>query len=319
MASRQPEANFSRTVAAETAYSIRDLENLTGVKTHTIRVWEQRYGLLTPTRTVGNQRCYCEKNLLRLQHIALLNRQGMRISQIAQLQPCQIAEMAGQFSKDKLNAPPPVVALFLATVALDEMAFDRVFSEHQAAFGFEKTMQVLVNPLLEKLNSMTAVGTCKAAHGKFVNQILRRKFAAAIDQICCAAPGQSETFLLFLPEAETPDLTLLFLHHFLRSRHRRVVNLGSGVCPAAIREAGQMLRPQFVVAQFSEGMAASAAREHLAQWAEVLPDSRLLVFCPQLVDAAAGLPGNARAFENLDSFTQFLEKICLGSRKLAAG
>ena len=107
-------------------YSIKDLEKLTGIKAHTIRIWEQRYGLITPARTDTNIRYYTDENLRLLFNIALLNRNGLKISKLAQMTPEEIASKGGAIAENNTNPNAQIDALTLGMIDLSEAAFEHV-------------------------------------------------------------------------------------------------------------------------------------------------------------------------------------------------
>ena len=117
-------------------YSIRDLEKLTGIKAHTIRIWEQRYGLITPARTETNIRYYTDENLRHLFNIALLNRNGLKISKLAQMTPEEIASKGAAIAQNNPNPNAQIDSLTLAMIDLNEAAFERVFVEYVGFNGF---------------------------------------------------------------------------------------------------------------------------------------------------------------------------------------
>jgi DNA-binding transcriptional MerR regulator len=117
-------------------YSIRDLEKLTGIKAHTIRIWEQRYGLVTPARTDTNIRYYTDENLRLLFNIALLNRNGLKISKLAQMSSEEIAAKGAAIAQNNPNPNSQIDALTLGMIDLSEEAFERVFVEYVSTHGF---------------------------------------------------------------------------------------------------------------------------------------------------------------------------------------
>ncbi|MEK7254998.1 MAG: MerR family transcriptional regulator, partial [Bacteroidota bacterium] len=143
-------------------YSITDLEKLSGIKAHTLRMWEQRYGILRPRRTENNTRFYGDEDLQILTHIALLNRHGWRISKIAGMSRQAIAEEVGALSQIKLPPENQWDVLTLAVVEMDEIKFSHLFDEQAQRLGFERAMLEMGFPFLEKLNLLLLTGSVKA-------------------------------------------------------------------------------------------------------------------------------------------------------------
>ncbi|MCB0576627.1 MAG: MerR family transcriptional regulator, partial [Saprospiraceae bacterium] len=227
-------------------YSIRDLEKLTGIKAHTIRIWEQRYGLVVPARTETNIRYYTDENLRLLFNIALLNRNGYKISKLAQMSDNEIAERVADIAENNGSQNAQIDALTLAMIDLDEATFDRIFSTYTWENGFERTMVELVYPFLDKLNVLWLTNSVSPAHEKFIGHLIRRKLMAAIDKESAEVPRDAATFVLYLPDDESQELTLLFMYYLLRSRHKRVIYLGHRVSLSDLEDACQPLRPDYV-------------------------------------------------------------------------
>ena len=133
-------------------YSIKDLEKYTGVKAHTIRIWEQRYNLLEPHRTETNIRYYDDNDLKTLLNIALLNKNGYKISKIAKMSVDEIVHKVADISEVNFENATQLDALTISMIEMDEYKFDRIISTNIEQIGFERTMLEIINPFLEKLS-----------------------------------------------------------------------------------------------------------------------------------------------------------------------
>ncbi|MCC6723473.1 MAG: MerR family transcriptional regulator, partial [Saprospiraceae bacterium] len=129
-------------------YSISDLEKLSGIKSHTIRIWEQRYGILRPKRTETNIRFYEDEDLQQLLNVALLNRHGFRISKIAEMSKEDLAEQVSQVSNFKYELDAQLDVLTLSVIEMDEIKFSRIFDKHVEQLGFERAMLEVVYPFM---------------------------------------------------------------------------------------------------------------------------------------------------------------------------
>ncbi|KUK80037.1 MAG: Transcriptional regulator, MerR family, partial [Petrotoga mobilis] len=118
----------------------KELENLSGIKAHTIRIWEKRYNLIAPSRTETNIRYYCDKDLKRLLNIAILNRQGIRISEIAKLSDEELSERVVNLTLDSGDAAHNIEQLVIAMVDMSEVKFDRILSRYIMHEGFENAV-----------------------------------------------------------------------------------------------------------------------------------------------------------------------------------
>ena len=157
------------------AYSIKDLESLSGVKAHTLRIWEKRYGIIQPNRTETNIRYYKDEDLQKILNISLLNRLGFKISKIATMQADQIRQKVAEINEVGSIFEDQLDAMMLSMFELDETKFNLLLDHQISSKGFEETMNTVVYPLLDKLSTMWLAGSVKAVHENFVNNIIRRK------------------------------------------------------------------------------------------------------------------------------------------------
>lgn len=288
-------------------YSIRDLEKLTGIKAHTIRIWEQRYGLVTPARTDTNIRYYTDENLRLLFNIALLNRNGLKISKLAQMSSEEIAAKGAAIAQNNPNPNSQIDALTLGMIDLSEEAFERVFVEYVSTHGFDRTMLELVYPFLDKLRLLWLTNSISPAHEKFVGQIIRRKLMCAIDH---AKPKQdTPVFLLYSPEGEMQELTLLFIQYLLRSRGMRVAYLGANVAVADLKDACHTLKPDFVFTILQEPLPRHPIQTYVDNVVEAIQGSQLLLTGQQFFVGPVKLPPNAAVLNGLPGTLQFLDSL----------
>lgn len=217
-------------------YSIKDLEKLSRVKAHTIRIWEKRYGLLRPDRTTTNIREYSDDDLRRLLNVALLNDHGLKISRIAKLSE---AEMKARIlaMEDTAGAGPDIVeSLIAATLAFDGVRFERLLAGAVLRLGFERSMFEVMIPFMQRVGVLWQVGAMKPGQEHFVTNLLRQKVIAAIDG---CEPMQKEPamrVLMFLPEGELHEIGILFGHYLLKCAGHEVLYLGQTLPQADLFE-----------------------------------------------------------------------------------
>jgi DNA-binding transcriptional MerR regulator len=298
-------------------YSIRDLEKLTGIKAHTIRIWEQRYRLIEPARTNTNIRYYTDDNLRHLFNIALLNRHGYKISKLAKMRPEEIADRVSDIAANNDSQNTQIDALTLAMIDLDEIQFDQIFSTYTWEHGFERAMLELVYPFLDKLNVLWLAQSVSPAHEKFISNLIRRKLMCAIDKEPFEHARDASIFLLYLPEGETQELTLLFLHYLLRNRRQKVVYLGANTSLSDLRDACQPLQPDFVYTILHEPFGRQTVQAYVEQAADRVGGATLLLSGPQIFMNPVKLPSNAHVMNGLADTLQFLDAIRL--RKMNVG
>ncbi len=289
-------------------YSIRDLERLTGIKAHTIRMWEKRYRLILPARTDTNIRYYTDENLRLLFNIALLNRSGYKISKLAKMPPEEISARAAEFTRRTETTDTRIEALTLAMLDLDEAAFERIFLSYQWEHGFEPVMLDVIYPFLNRLNELWLTRSISLAHEKFVTQLIRRKLMVAIDSEMLKPEADAKRFLLYLPEDERQELTLLFLFYLLRRRGFRVLYLGSGVSLSDLQEASQSFRPDCVYTILNNPIPRQSIQQYLEKASELLGNASFWVSGMQVFVNNLDIPPNVRRLNGLAETLQLMEE-----------
>ncbi|WP_026463769.1 MerR family transcriptional regulator [Adhaeribacter aquaticus] len=232
-------------------YSIKELEQLSGIKAHTIRIWEQRYGILNPKRTNTNIRYYDDADLKNILNISLLNGQGYKISRLAQMSDKQVAEEVMLLTSKTAPSSQQLNALLVSMIEMDEEKFDRVLTTAIVQRGVEKTMLDIVLPLLRKTGILWQTGNITPAQEHFISNIIRQKLFVAIDGQIPVNKGGTLRFLLYLPEGELHEIGLLFCNFILRNRGYHVMYLGQNLPFVDLTSAVQTYQPHFICTAFT--------------------------------------------------------------------
>ena len=290
-------------------YSIRDLEHFSGIKAHTIRIWEQRYGILQAARTNTGIRYYNEGELKYLMSLALLNRNGYKISKLAKMTHAQISALV----EGMVNLPNEhdayIEGLVMATIDYDEERFDKILNTCFLQIGFESTVMKVIFPYLEKIGIMWVSGTVISAQEHFMSQILRQKLLVAIDGLSSRQDKDSRTVILFLPNGEWHELSLLFLHYLLKSHHHRVIYLGASVPMNDIIQVGHALRPHGFFTILTTNPTGYSIPDYLNTLAEEFPHSQVFVSGLQMTNGLRGLHANVHVIRSLDHVVSRVEEL----------
>ena len=210
------------------AFTIKDLENLSGIKAHTIRVWEQRYSFLKPQRTETNIRLYSNDELKTVLNIALLNKYGFKISHIDRMNEAEIREKILSLNSGEAQNERVINDLISKMIDLDAEGFEQIVDTHIRMKRVDITINQILFPFLEKIGILWQTGHIIPGQEHLVSNIIRQKLIVGIEQ----ADSKIQTgkrFLLFLPEGEHHELGLLYVHFLLKSRGFQVLYLGSNV------------------------------------------------------------------------------------------
>lgn len=210
------------------SFTIRELESLSGIKAHTIRIWEQRYHFLKPSRTLTNIRTYSNEELKTLLSVALLNKYGFKISRIDQMDP-EFRENAILNLKDEEARNEHLVNEMIGyMIDLNSMEFETLLGKHIAQHGIDRTITEIIFYFLEKVGILWQTNRILPVQEHIVSGIIRQKIVSAIDHLPFVS-GTENNFLLFLPEDEHHEMGLLFVYYLLRKKGIPVIYLGANV------------------------------------------------------------------------------------------
>lgn len=210
-----------------TRFSISDLENLSGVKAHTIRVWERRYGLIRPARTDTNIRHYSVDELCDLLNIAFLNTSGVKISKIAAMTNDVRQEKVRELAH-VADAGALLNALVMSMLHFDEVRFEDSCDVFSREHGFRKLAEEVFLPFMTQVGLLWQSRSIRPAHEHFVSNLVRRRLEAETRSLPQTGSG-SPTFILYLREFEVHELGLLYANYLLRNAGKRVIYLGQSV------------------------------------------------------------------------------------------
>ncbi len=213
-------------------YSIRDLQQLSNVKTHTIRVWEQRYNLLQPERTDTNIRYYDDEQLKKLLNVSVLMNNGMKISKISKLNNKEIADEIEKLLSNAIQFDNKTEALLnqciIAATSFDEALFEKIINGCIHRDGLIETYKNVVYPLLMRIGQLWTSNEMLPAQEHFISNLLEKKLYAAIDALPLPVDAD-QTWILFLREPEEHVLGLLLTYYILKKHGKKVVYLGRRV------------------------------------------------------------------------------------------
>ena len=220
-------------------FHIRDLEKFSGVKAHTIRVWERRYGLLAPDRTATNIRTYSIDELKTILNVSYLNQHGHKISRIAAMSPAQREKLVRETVLDERSPDGILNSMILATLSFDGSMFERLCADHERDHGFRSLVEGVFIALLQRIGILWQSSAICPAHEHFVSNLIRQRLVVATAQQP-TPNGSGALHVLYLPEDEIHELGLLYLNYLLRSLSRRTLYLGQSVPRADLAQVAHV-------------------------------------------------------------------------------
>jgi len=290
-------------------YSINDLERITGIKAHTIRIWEKRHNLVEPKRTPTNIRYYCDEDLLRLMNVSTLNKYGFKISHIAKMNESEICEKISDITSSSNGHEPQINALVTSMVQLDEDLFEKTFSNSVIKIGFERTIIQIIFPFLEKIGLFWQLGTINIVQEHFVTNLIRQKFIMAISSQNEPVSENAKTFLLFLPEDEFHELGLLFMAFYIKRNGHRLIYLGQNLPYKDLQKTVEANSPDYLLTYFVAAMLPKDIETYLEKLSKTFSGKKIFISGYQARNIDFKLPSNVMLVENSDNFKKILSEI----------
>ena len=228
-------------------YSVADIETLTHIKAHTLRVWERRFGFLKPLRTSTNIRYYSDDQLRKLLNIGVLRRHGYKISLIDRMSEFEMNDLIAKiFEKPKVSDSDDITRLLVSMLELDEIEFDRTFQSQIVRKGLLGTITDVIYPFLHQVGVLWTTNKIVPAQEHYISNLIRQKIIASIEALP-AQPASAPTLVLFLVEEESHEIGLLLASYIARDLGWRVIYLGQNVPASDVKEVIKIASPSLIM------------------------------------------------------------------------
>ena len=291
-------------------FSIKDIERFTGIKAHTLRIWEQRYHLLKPERTSTNIRYYTIDDLRLLLNVAVLIKQGMRISQIARLSSEERSSKVNHFEHQGGDTTAILDRLKLAAINLQSIEFDRVINHSIEELGFEKAFETIIFPFIRLLGILWQTKSITAVQEHFASNLIRQKLYGAIDKLDIAVGPEARSVVLYLPELELHELSLLYAHYRFKKAGYLSVYLGQSVPLEDLLLAYENIKPSLFFSVFTSYPAGSHVQDYIDRLQQMFKGIHVPFYITglQMIEQESKrLPGNICVLHSLSDFDKMLQ------------
>ncbi|WP_161499171.1 MerR family transcriptional regulator [Flavipsychrobacter stenotrophus] len=260
-------------------YRINDLERLTGVKAHTIRIWEKRYNLISPSRSTTNRRFYSDTQLLKLMNVSTLLEHGHKISHLAAMTDEELVDQLDQLHK--FPSGSTVCAAYIhdlttAMVGFNEQAFTETFAAATTELGFFDGMMNVFYPFLRKAGLLWRTDKAVPIQEHFATCIIRNKIVIATETLPLAAPDAAK-YMLFLPPNEWHEVALLFANYIIRSKGYATIYLGQSVPYEDIDVAIETANPEYIFTFFITPKPVEEIAVEILHLGTNYPNSKILI------------------------------------------
>ncbi len=288
-------------------FSISDIESLTGIKAHTIRVWEQRYQLVTPKRTDTNIRYYNDDDLCAFLNIATLNDNGYKISKISKMDTGEIVDIVKSLQTNHNNAHTQIQSLCNAMIKMDDTEFEGIINYCIDQVGLEKAMGEIVFPFLCKVGEMWQVGSINPAHEHFATHKIEQKIIEATYRLQVKANALSKKYVLFLPPLEQHELGLLFAQYLLRKYGQHCLYLGQNLPYDTLKEVVDYYQPDFAFTVLTTALGDVNTENVLKNLKNAVSHTTLMVTGNRVANYAGDDIENLKVIRNIVSFIELIK------------
>ncbi len=290
-------------------YSITDLSRLSGIKQHTIRIWEQRYGILQPERTDTKIRFYSDKELKQIINISMLNKRGLKISKIALLSDVELNDKVNDVEVSQYSHEIVVDQLTKSMIDFDEIAFEKIINTSILKFGFQSVILDVIYPFLEKIGLLWLSGNINPAQEHFISNLIRQKIIVAIDGQSLQYTPDSKKVMMFLPQHELHEIAFLFYSYLLKLNHHHVIYLGANLPNADVQEVIKVYEPDIVFSVLTSSLHLKNTKQLFAQIAANNSSINILVGGPQANQLLEFVTSNFHILHSLEEELEFCKTL----------
>lgn len=287
-------------------YSIKELETLSGIKAHTIRIWEKRYNLFEPYRTNTNIRYYTDNDLKKILNVAVLNRRGIRISNIARLNDLELKDEIIKVTRSTKSQDTIIDSLIISMIDLDEYKLEAIINKSISKIGIKSTAIDVLFPFLDKVGILWQSGDVNPAQEHFISNLIRQKIISATDHLPNIFNPNAKKFMLLLPEGEWHELALLFSQFLLKEANHEIIYLGQSVPYSDVLSTSTSKQFDFILVSCTTTQPEFDFILYLKDLGGAFPDKKILYFSGFLAEKPTELSDNHIQFRSINDFTDYL-------------
>ena len=291
----------------KSTFSIKNLENLSGIKAHTLRIWEKRYNLLEPERTDTNIRRYSLDSLRKLLNVTLLYNHGFKISKIASLDGSEIPKLVRSIALKTNSEQVSINAFKLAMINFDYELFDTNYEEILQHHNFEYLFMNIFMPLMKELGILWQTGAISPSHEHFITNLVKQKIHLQTEYLQKNKfEPNHPIFVLFLPENEIHELGILYLNYLILSKGHRTIFLGQSLQTSSLQTLYSYETKYYFVSYITVEPSKDEIMPYLQNFYNKIldkQDSKLILFGPQQIAInKEALPEKIEMFRSVESF-----------------
>jgi DNA-binding transcriptional MerR regulator len=285
-----------------THYSIKDLEYLSGIKAHTIRIWEKRYQLLDPERSDTNIRSYSNEDVRRILNVAMLVKNGYKISNVALFDEVKLQTEVLRQNKNILDPERNIDTLLIHTVNMDTMELEQLLNRIILKYGLSKSIENVIFPFFERIGILWQAGSIYVTHEHFVSNLIRNRLIIETSKF--NNPLAEKTMLFFLREDEMHELGLLYFNLLAAENGFRCIYLGQSLPFTELTILLNNTKFDFICTSFIHAIEKSELEEYLINLSSVFNKNKILIAGRQIAIHKPNLPSNVVVIKNSGDFVK---------------
>lgn len=291
-------------------FTIRDLSQLTRIKPHTLRIWEQRYGIMNPQRTDSNIRLYSQEDLKFLLNVSILYDYGLKISNIAKLSLEELNQKVKQLASEKKQIPAQIQNLVVSMLELDEERFEKQLNNSIMSIGLEETILNIVYPFLQHIGILWQTDTINPAQEHFITNLIRQKLIVAIDGIPNSRlRADAKKIMLFLPEGEFHEISLLFASYLVKLQGHRSIYLGQSLPLQDLKAVQEVHKADVILTIITSTPCQEDVQPYLDKIKYLLPETSIWLTGYQVTSQDLKIPSKFTVLPDTRTMKDMLDKL----------
>ena len=290
------------------SYTIKDLEQISGIKAHTIRIWEQRYHFLQPQRTETNIRSYSSEELKVILNVSLLNKYGFKISHIDRMSQGEIEDKILGLNQLDAEKERLVNGLIKDMVSLNMVSFERQLDNYIAQKGIEKTVTNIIFSFLERVGVLWITNHINPAQEHLASNIVRQKIILGIEKLPKGIQA-SKLVVLFMPEGEYHEIGLLFVQYLLKLRGYNVDYLGTNVPIVDLKYLTELKKVDYLYAHITAPIKGFKMSKFIEQIGQLNPAIPIILTGQMTAEIKGPIPQQIKVMNSLSQTMEMLSNL----------
>ncbi len=290
-------------------FSIKDIETITGIKSHTIRIWEQRYDFLKTKRSDTNIRFYNDDDLRLLLNVATLNDHGIKISEIAKMSMDEISHKVQEISHQESSYSCHIKTLTNQAISFNEKEFKKELANCIKKLGLEQSVLHVVYPFLQNIGVLWQTGTINPAQEHFASSLIKQKLIVAIDSIKAPSIQNKKKFLLFLPDGEFHEIALLFGYYILKSHGHDVLYLGQSLSINYVKDVFKAYQPDYIFSVLTNATPDDELASTIEKFSSYFANNQVLLAGGRIQETELNNYNNIHLLNEVPDLLSFLNEL----------